>query len=148
VILIRENESSKSAVSFFDYNDLNAYLLLVVGFAKPEEKQVELFNEIVQKAKAQEAIPLRMVKGISRKEGLTTLPDTAHLTKATELFGSGVHRIVIVKENTMDVVGVLTQLRLVQFFWENSRHFESIARLYPQYLKDLEIGSHTVVAIK
>ena len=76
-----------------------------------------------------------MVKGISRKEGLTTLPDTAHLTKALELFGSGVHRIVIVKENTMDVVGVLTQLRLVQFFLGEQSQFRgnrSIISAVPQ----------------
>ncbi|KAF1988364.1 hypothetical protein K402DRAFT_419695 [Aulographum hederae CBS 113979] len=147
VVLIRESPSSRTPIGTFDYSDLNAYLLLVVGVAQPEEKQVELFNEIAKKAKAQEAVPLKLVKGVGRKEGLTTLPDTATLTKAVELFGSGIHRIVIMKEHTADAVGVLTQLRLVEYFWQNSRTFNYLDKTYMQYLKDLDVGSQHVIAI-
>jgi CBS domain containing-hemolysin-like protein len=85
---------------------------------------------------------------LNKKEPLITLPNTANLSKAVEAFGSGIHRILVVKENTEDVVGVLTQLRLVTFFWENGRHFPAIEPLYQITLRELDVGSHSVFAIK
>ena len=79
---------------------------------------------------------------------MTTLPDTANLLKAVETFGKGPHRIVIVKEGTEQVVGVLSQSRLVKFLWENGRSFLVIDQLYPQYLRDLKLGSTDVVSIR
>ena len=68
--------------------------------------------------------------------------------KAVETFGRGVHRIVIVKENTTEVVGLLSQSKLVRWLWENGRSFPVIDQLFPQHLRDLKIGSNQVVAIK
>jgi len=59
-----------------------------------------------------------------------------------------VHRIIVVKEGTDNVVGVLSQLRLVTFLWENRKSFPVIDQLYPQYLKDLGVGSQQVISIK
>ena len=146
VILLRESKDTKTAIGTFDYNDLNAYLLLVVGLAQPEDRQS--FKELAQKGQEGMPIPLKDIKDLGKKEPLLTLPDTASLTKAVEAFGSGVHRILVVKENTQDVVGVLTQLRLVTFFWENGRHFPAIEPLYQATMRDLDIGSHSVIAIK
>lgn len=83
-----------------------------------------------------------------KKEPLITLPDTADLTRAIEVFGSGVHRVLVAAEGTTNVVGVLTQLRLVQFFWENRQSFPGVDQLYSQLIKDLGIGSKNVLAIK
>ncbi len=58
------------------------------------------------------------------------------------------HRIIVVKEGTDNVVGVLSQLRLVTFLWENRKSFPVIDQLYPQYLKDLGVGSQQVISIK
>jgi hypothetical protein len=134
------------AIGTFDYNDLNAYLLLVVGLAQPEDRQS--FKELAQKGREGTPIPLKDIKDLGRKEPLVTLPHTALLTKAVEAFGSGIHRILILKEDTQDVVGVLTQLRLVTFFWENGRHFPAVEHLYHATLRELDIGSHSVFAIK
>jgi len=59
-----------------------------------------------------------------------------------------VHRIIVVKEGTDNVVGGLSQLRLVTFLWENRKSFPVIDQLYPQYLKDLGVGSQQVISIK
>lgn len=83
-----------------------------------------------------------------KKEPLITLLDTTDLTKAIEVFGSGIHRVLVAKEGTTDVIGVLTQLTLVRFFWENRQSFPAVDQLYPQLIKDLGIGSKTVIAIK
>ena len=120
----------------------------MVGLAHPDEEDVASFDELAKKGREGKAIPLKDVKDLGKKEPLITLPETADLTKAMEVFGSGVHRIMVVKEGTTDVVGVLTQLRLVSFFWENRQSFPVVDQLYPQLIKDLEIGSKTVLAIK
>ncbi len=148
VLLIRENPESRTAIGTFGYNDLNAYLLTVIGVAQPDEAHINDFRELAKKAKEGVKIPVREVKNLGQKEPLTVLPHTADLMKAVETFGRGVHRIVVVKENTTEVVGVLSQSKLVKWLWENGRSFPVIDQLYPQHLCDLKIGSNQVVAIK
>lgn len=144
---MRETPSSKEAVSTFDYSDLNTYLLVVVGLAKPDDGQVALYAEISKKAQSQEDIPLREIQSLSRKEELVTLPADATLDKAMEAFGSGIHRILIVNQ-VGEVAGVLSQLRLVEFFWNEAVNFPAIERLYGSLLRDLQIGTHQIIAIK
>jgi len=76
------------------------------------------------------------------------LPRTAKIPQAMEVFGGGVHRVLVVEEDSTNVIGILTQLRLVEFFWENRKSFPVVDQLYPQLIKDLHIGSQSVFAIK
>lgn len=146
--MIRETADSKAAIGTFDYNDLNAYLLLVVGLTRPTESQLTSFEEVARKAREGNKVPLEAIKDLVPKEPLTTLPASANLRAAVETFGSGVHRIVVVKDGSNEVVGVVSQTRLVKFLWENGRSFPIIDQLYPLYLKDLGIGSQRVVSIQ
>lgn len=148
VVLLREDSSTRHAIGTFDYSDLMAYLLLVVGLAHPEEEDIASFHELAKKGREGKPIPLKDVKDLGKKEPLITLPHTADLTKAMEVFGSGVHRVLVAKEGTSEVVGILTQLKLVSFFWENRQSFPVVDQLYPQLLKDLNIGQKQVLAIK
>jgi CBS domain-containing protein len=148
VLLVRESPSSRSVTGTFDYADLNAYLLLVVGLAQPDEEHIEDFRELARKARTGAVIPLKDVQELGRKEPLVKLPNTASLIQAIETFGSGVHRVIVVEQHTDEVVGILSQSRVVKFLWENGRSFPVIDQLYPQYLRDLKIGSHQVVSIK
>ncbi|KAL9062621.1 MAG: hypothetical protein Q9157_008763, partial [Trypethelium eluteriae] len=150
VVLIRENRNSRQAVDTFDYSDLNAYLLLVVGLARPDQEDVSSFNELAQKGREGKPIPLQDVKDLRKKEHkepFIRIPHTQTLTKAMEIFGSGIHRIIVVKEGTMDVIGILSQLRLVRFFYQHGRNFPAVEKLYSLALKELEIGSRNVIAI-
>ncbi|KAL1968920.1 hypothetical protein VTN77DRAFT_1281 [Rasamsonia byssochlamydoides] len=147
VLLIRETAEHTSAVGTFDYTDLNSYLLLAVGLVQPAEDQLTSFRELARKAREGSKIPLKDVKDLGPKEPLTTLPVSANLTTAVETFGSGVHRIVVVKDDSTEVVGIVSQSRLVKFLWENGRSFPIIDQLYPQCLKDLRLGSHQVISI-
>ncbi len=148
VLLIRENPSTRSVIGTFDYADLNAYLLLVVGLAQPDEGHIEDFKELARKARTGAVIPLKDVKDLGRKEPLIKLPNTASLIQAIETFGSGVHRVIVVEQHTDEVVGILSQSRVVKFLWETGGSFPVIDQLYPQYLRDLKLGSHQVVSIK
>src|SRR2546421_581657 len=148
VIFLRESLGSRSAAGTFDYSDLNAYLLLVCGLVQPEEKDIQSFQELANKAREGNPIPVKDVMHLGKKNPYTTLPSSATLPQAVEILGSGVHRIAVVKDGTDEVIGVLSQLHLVKFFWENGRNFATIDQLYPQQIKDLKIGSSRVIAIK
>ncbi|KAF4252563.1 hypothetical protein CNMCM8812_006905 [Aspergillus fumigatus] len=148
VLLIRETPEHKTAVGTFDYSDLNAYLLLAAGLTQPNEELRESYEELARKARDGHKIPLKDVKELGRSEPLTTLPASANLMTAVETFGGGVHRVVVVDEHKNgEVVGIVSQFRLVKFLWENGRSFPVIDQLYPQYLRDLGIGSREVISI-
>jgi hypothetical protein len=148
VVLLRDNPDSKTAVGTFDYNDLNAYLLLVVGIARPEEHQAGKFKDLAAIGREGKPIPIRAVQDLWAREEMVHLGRTQPLTKAVEIFGSGFHRILIVEEGSTDVIGVLTQLRMVEYFWENNRHFGPIEPLFRKTLREIDLGSQAVVSIK
>lgn len=149
MVLVRAHKSTRKVTTTFDYSDLNAYLLMVVGLARPEEKHLTSFKELMRQAREGKPTPVIEVKQVGRPaEDFIVLPHTAELSKAVEIFGSGLHRILIAKEGTSEVGGVLSQSRLVRFFWEHGRHFPAIDSLYPLNLLDLQIGSRAIVSIK
>ncbi|KAK8076184.1 sds23/moc1 [Apiospora phragmitis] len=146
VVLIKENAESTTPISTFDCNDLNAYLLVVVGLGNPSEELVPLFDTLAKKAQAHEDIPLRDIQPLCRKESLVTMHGDANLAKVIEVFGSGIHRF-LVTNNAGEVIGILSQLTLVEFFWNEGVNFRAIDELYPLTLKDLGVGSQQIVAI-
>ncbi|RMD39286.1 hypothetical protein DV735_g5841, partial [Chaetothyriales sp. CBS 134920] len=146
VLLIREDDSSP-VISTFDYRDLTAYLLMVVGLAAPDDDHIQDFIQLAQKAREGTSVPLRDIEAWGKREPLTFVSGKADLIKAIELFGQAVQRIVVIDEETKAVTGLLSQSRLVRFLWENGRHFPVIDQLYGQYLRDLKIGSNNVISI-
>lgn len=107
------------------------------------------YHELARKAREGTKIPLKDVKDLGTKEPLPVLPASAKVLKAVETFGGGVHRVVVVDDSKdTEVVGIFSQFRLVKFLWENGRSFPVIDQLYPQYLRDLMIGSQDVISIK
>lgn len=148
VLLVRASKNDHSAVATFDYRDLTQYLLFATGQLQPDDEHLAVFEKLAKKAHQGQKIPLRDAKSLGNKEPFMTLPHTADLTAAVETFGGGVHRIVILKEGTNHAIGILSQLRLVKFLWENGRAFPIIDQLYPREVKDLGIGSQGLISIK
>ncbi|KAI0397523.1 hypothetical protein F5Y17DRAFT_414727 [Xylariaceae sp. FL0594] len=146
VVLIRENATSTTPVSTFDYDDLNAYVLVVVGLAQPPEELVGLYDDIAKRAQARDSIPLRDIQPICRKETLVTLQGDEDLVRAVEVFGSGIHRVLVTNFQG-EVVGILSQLKLMEFFWNEGINFRVIDELYPKLMKDLAIGSQQIIAV-
>jgi hypothetical protein len=91
---------------------------------------------------------MKDVKDLGAKEPMITLAKSAPLSKAMEIFGSGIHRVLISEDSSTEIIGVLTQLRLVQFFWQNGRHFHHIDNLFTKTLKELDVSSKSVISIK
>ena len=148
MLLIRATRNETSAIGTFDYKDLNQYLLFATGCLRPDEEHLAFFQDLANKAQQGQEIPVQDAKALGSKEPFVVLPHTANLTAAVEAFGGGVHRIVIAQEGTDEVTGILSQLRLVKFLWENGRSFPVIDQLYPQTIKDLGIGSQHVISVK
>ncbi|MCJ1393419.1 cell separation during budding [Xylographa bjoerkii] len=147
VLLIRATRNETLAIGTFDYKDLNQYLLFATGRLRPDEEHLAFFQDLASKAQQGQEIPIKDAKALGSKEPFVVLPHTANLTKAVEAFGGGVHRIVIAQEGTDEVTGILSQLKLVKFLWENGSSFPVIDQLYPQTIKDLGIGSQHVISI-
>lgn len=147
-MLVRNSPSDKLAVSTFDYNDLNAYLLIVIGMANPDPEHVATCQSIAQRAQDRVAIPVRDVLLICHKEPLAVLSYDDDLVRVIEVFGSGARRVVVTSPGGTEVVGVLSQLHLIQFFWNEAVNFPQIDRLYSANLRDLRLGSNEIIAIK
>ncbi|KAL9007387.1 MAG: hypothetical protein Q9173_007329 [Seirophora scorigena] len=147
VLLVRHQKDERAAHATYDYRDLTQYLLFATGQLQPDEEHLPIFTSLAKKAQAGHPIPLRDAKSLGNKEPFMTLPATANLTHAIEVFGGGVHRIVIVEEGTDNVVGILSQLRLVKFLWENGRNFPIIDSLYSSSVKELGIGSQQTISV-
>lgn len=148
VLLVRNSPSDVAAVTTFDYRDLTQYLLFATGQLLPDEERRGFFQSLAKKAQQGQPIPVCDAKNLGIREPLITLSDTADLTKAVEIFGGGVHRIVVVKERSDEVIGILSQLELVKFLWENGRSFPNIDHLYSQTIKDLGIGTQQLISVK
>jgi hypothetical protein len=146
---IRTSPDDESVCGTFDYADLNAFLLLIMGLYQPDEDEdLSSFEELAKKARAGSQIPVKLVKDLGKKDPFITISESDALSKAVEILGSGVHRVAAVREGTNQVIGMLSQLRLIRFFWEHGRSFPSIESLYLCNLRDLKIGSSSVIAIK
>ncbi|QIX00194.1 hypothetical protein AMS68_005711 [Peltaster fructicola] len=144
VVLIRESVKTKTAIGTFDYSDLNAYLLLVLGLTQPDE----VAETIAERARSGEKLALRdVLNHLGSREQPAVLAWNADLTKAMELLGSGSHRVIITKEGTSEAISVLSQLRLVRFFWENHQNFAACEQLYMRFLKELGLGVKEVISI-
>lgn len=120
---------------------------MVVGLAHPPEDLVALYDDLAKKAQSRTSIPLRRIQPICRQESLVSLQGDADLAKAIEVFGSGIHRLWVTNP-AGEVVGILSQLKLLEFFWNEGVNFPAIDDLYPRLLRDLSIGSQQIIAVK
>src|SRR5688572_2944108 len=99
----------------------------MVGLYSPEEHEdVSSFQDLATKARTGNSIPVKLVKDLGKKAPFTSISEDETIGKAIELLGSGVHRIAVTKEGSKNVIGVLSQLALIRFFWENARSFPGI----------------------
>ncbi|KAG6020788.1 hypothetical protein E4U19_006156 [Claviceps sp. Clav32 group G5] len=146
VVLVHDHSSDRVVTTTFDYADLNAYLLVVVGVSKPGPENLELYNDIMFEAREGKRITLRQIQPLLRQEPLVEVPSTGNLSQAIEILGSGIHRL-LVSDSAGDVVGIMSQLRMVDFFWNEGVNFPTIDRLYPVVLRDLATSTRPIISI-
>jgi CBS domain-containing protein len=131
----------------FDYADLNAYLLLVLGHVEPIDNSPEVAQYVI-KARAGKEVPVKFVSQLGIKDPYVVIPSNATLSTAVEILGNGVHRIAICDPHTpSDIVGIVSQRRLIRYIWENGRLFKSLETLFQTPLSELKVGSTNVLSI-
>lgn len=138
---MRDETSTSNPTFCFDYNDLNAYLLTVVGLSRPDN------HDIMVKAQGGARITLREIQSLCFRETIVKLNSDVNLSQAIEKLGSGIHRI-LVTDTAGDVIGILSQLRMVEFFWNEGINFPTIDQLYPIAVQDLGIGVQPIISVQ
>lgn len=148
----------------FDYSDLNTYLLLIMnkislndlavngitdenGNALTLQQKQERVHAVVNKAKKGEEVPVDFIVKLHPKNPFLKFRESESLLKAVEAFGNGVHRVAIIDDHSK-ITGILSQRRMIKFFWENARRFPSLEFLFNSTLQDLKIGSTTPITIQ
>lgn len=149
----------------FDYGDLNTYLLLIMNKINLGELSInEITDEngnsnltlqqkqerlvsVVNRAKKGEEVPVDFIVKLHPKNPLLKFKESESLLKAVEAFGNGVHRVAIINTENK-ITGILSQRRMIKFFWENARRFPSLEFMLNSSLQDLKIGSTNPLTIQ
>lgn len=118
----------------FDYNDLNAYLLLVLN------KITVADTEITHLCQSGRPVPVGEIVKLTPKNPFYKIPETENLSTVLHILGSGVHRVAITNTNMTKVKGILSQRRLVKYIWDNARSFTHLEPLLNASLQELQIG--------
>lgn len=133
-LLLRQSPSDSSVSRTFDYTDLTAFLLMVLGVTDPthpSNMSAASFQDLVKKAReGDHNIPVKLVGDIGIKDPFITLPQSETLARVVEIMASGVHRVAVTRDDTKEVIGVLSQRRVIKFFWENVRSFVDLEPFY------------------
>lgn len=131
-LLLRQSPSDPSVSRTFDYSDLAAFLLLVTDPSHSSTMYSAAFQDLVKKAReGDHNIPVKLVGDIGVKDPFIALPASAPLARVVEIMASGVHRVAVTRESSeSDVIGVLSQRRVMKFFWDNIRAFVDLESLY------------------
>lgn len=137
---VRTAPEHKSVSHSFDYADLNAYLLLVMGYVDAADTTAEA-QENVKLARSGQPVPVNFVAGLGAKDPFITVPRDSTLATAVEILGSGVHRFAVTEGPASDaVIGILSQRRTVRYIWENGRLFKTLEPLFQTPLTDLGLA--------
>ena len=151
VSLSKTESSDLTNCLTFDYGDLNTYLLLVVNRINASDLgevgySTQEITNVINAAKRGEQVPVDFIIRLYPKNDFMRLSELDTLYHATEIFGKGIHRVAIV--NAADeVIGILSQRRLIRYIWENARRFSSLEPYLSTSLQDLKIGSSDPVFI-
>ncbi|ANB15821.1 Sds24p [Sugiyamaella lignohabitans] len=131
----------------FDYADLNAYLLLVLGHIEPIDRTPDVEQKVVN-ARAGKEVPVKFVSQLGIKDPYVVIPSNSTLSTVVEILGNGVHRIAVSDPATpSDIIGIVSQRRLIRYIWENGRLFKSLEPLFQKPLSELHVGSTNVLSI-
>ncbi|KAF3174384.1 cell separation during budding, variant 2 [Orbilia oligospora] len=138
-----------AVIGTFDYSDLTAFLLMVLGVWKgdPSDTDGHTFQDLATKSRSGGDIPVKLVKDLGKKDPFITVSETEGLSKVVEILGSGVHRVAVVKDGTDSVIGMISQLKILEFFWSNAKAFSQIDQILPLSLRELNFGSAQVISI-
>ncbi|XBW34697.1 hypothetical protein QEN19_000264 [Hanseniaspora menglaensis] len=128
----------------FDYNDLNAYMLLSLNKIKINNKDNNSIQKFISKnASTGKPVKVGDIIKFVPKTPFLKINEQESLSKILQILGNGVHRVAITDDalgTDMKIKGILSQRRLLKYLWDNAFQFENFEELSKFHLKDLKIG--------
>lgn len=141
--VITESKNMNDCLTF-DYNDLNAYMLLSLNKIKINKKDNESIQQLISKnAASGKPVKVGDIIKFVPKTPFLKFSETESLSKILQILGNGVHRVAITDDSTgtdTKIKGILSQRRLLKYLWDNANKFENFEELSKFQLKDLKIG--------
>lgn len=141
--VITESKDMNDCLTF-DYNDLNAYMLLSLNKIKINKKDNESIQQLISKnAASGKPVKVGDIIKFVPKTPFLKFSETESLSKILQILGNGVHRVAIIDDNVKTetkIKGILSQRRLLKYLWDNASKFENFEELSKFQLKDLKIG--------
>lgn len=128
----------------FDYNDLNAYMLLSLNRIHINKKESDPIQKLISiNATTGKSVKVGDIIKLVPKTPFLKISENESLSKILQILGNGVHRVAITDDEVgpqMKLKGILSQRRLLKYLWENAFKFENFEELSKFQLKDLKIG--------
>ena len=146
---VSDSPDSMESCLTFDYSDLNTYLLLIMDKISMNEfnidtndaEYIQYVQNQIKKAKKGEEVSVDFIINLNPKNPFIKFKELDCLYNVMESLGNGVHRVAITDPMNDNIVGILSQRRMIKFMWENARRFPSLDFLLNSTLQDLGIGS-------
>ncbi|CAO3688777.1 unnamed protein product [Umbelopsis vinacea] len=138
----------KSYIGMFDYGDLISYILIVLRKEFPPEDETTLeVKELVKRALDGEQVPVKLASDLSRKNPFcSVLPETT-LISVLEEFACGTHRVAVTSPSG-DIMGILSQSRVIEHLYQNISHFPELLRILNKSLRQLGLGEAPVISVE
>lgn len=106
----------KVYVGMFDYGDIVAFLLAVMG--KEEVPQYETnLRDILQKGLRMGPVPVHMVSDLSLRNPFVYVAPETPLLEAIQFFAQGLHRIAVINSD-FSLKGILSQSGVLNYVVE------------------------------
>ncbi|EPX74335.1 inducer-sexual development Sds23/Moc1 [Schizosaccharomyces octosporus yFS286] len=137
-------KGSNEIVSTFDYADLNAFLLMVVGF---DDFNDDRFKELAEKVRAGNVVTAYEVSLLGKsKDVFMTIPPTTTLGELAKTLASGIRRVAVTNESG-ELSFMASQRSIIRFLWNNIRAFPDLEPLMARTIHSLDIGSCDITCI-
>lgn len=107
----------KQYVGMFDYGDIVAFLLVVMGKEEIPEYETDL-RDILQKGLRMGPVPVRMVSDLSLRNPFVYVAPEAPLLEAVQFFAQGMHRLAVMNPD-FSLKGILSQSALLSYVVEH-----------------------------
>ncbi|GAB5589554.1 cell separation during budding [Umbelopsis nana] len=137
----------KSYIGMFDYGDLISYILIVLRKEIPPEDETTLeIKELVKRALGGEQVPVKLASDLSRKNPFCSVLPEATLISILDEFACGTHRVAVMHPSG-DIMGILSQSRVIEHLYNNISHFPGLHRIVNKSLRQLGLGVAPVISV-
>ncbi|KAI9279032.1 hypothetical protein BC943DRAFT_332058 [Umbelopsis sp. AD052] len=137
----------RSYIGMFDYGDLISYILIVLRkeFPPEDESTIEI-KELIRKAMGGEQVPVKLASDLSRKNPFCSVLPEATLISVLDEFSCGTHRVAVTLPSG-ELMGILSQSRVIDYLYKNIKHFPELHRVASKSLRQLQLGEAPVISI-